>query len=1026
MQTDDSTFWQQNRDIFANIKTTNIPSRVLLDYGYKFADLSIFDGTKLTDDNLANFAVIEQINSTLFSSQVDAPSNGRIPDPQTFYNAWKNNAAPNSLALSGVLYQYEQYGSNAANNLDVQGNQIFDKYVNGVWQNPYETKTCFAMALPVSQLNTLSMKVTLPSDMWVSNMSGQYRSVQADPGDGNGYRSLSPGSTFNVQYSTAGAKEWKFQVILSNGTVLLSHSTITVVAERRAFVDQVLDVTATEAYNNVYATGKISIRYASSDHILRHPLIIVEGFDPGNILTPQNEFGITDIEGAFQADLNNISFSNPLRQQIQNVPYDLVYVDWNNGTDYLERNALLLETIIRTINNMKSGTAKDVVWGMSMGGVIARYALKDMEDKGENHQVQYYISHDAPHLGAHVPMGFQKMADHLRSYWLGTGYLGATIQNYVIPLTGSLSINDGLSLAYQPAAAEMLINHISPWGNSMHAAWQQKLKNKGYPQQCTNYAISNGSQCGISQPFGPAETQMSFSGQANTGWLSDLILYFGLPLLPGTSTVVYSTLASLPGNVVPPGLGLIPGSNQWNADFWVKGDADNSYQQLYHGKISYTKKILWLLPITVTLTQCDYGRSGTYPWETFPGGYYGISGFNGGTYSGGSTAFGSFTGTLSLKNRFSFVPTASALDIGGGNVSLPKSVYQSKYIGAFPPAAPYNTSFAKFVTAYSATSVDLNNQPHILTESRNADWTGKVLQGLSPADNCSFVCPDNSIAGTSSVCAGNPQTFSLTTPAPTGSNVSWSVFPNYASLSPTTGPSTTLTATGNGPVTLTATVTACSGTVSFSKTIQVGAPQASLPNISVSSTPNCYKFSVAVSFGAPPAGTTSNWTVSLASGCTSGCITNGSGAGTAYYILTNGQKIVVSYSATNSCGTSYVDGIYHLSVTGTCPNTHAVLVYDGPAPRMMYNGEQVVTPEGDVLVYPNPAKTDWNVSFMNQDITDADMKMYDLFGKTIYSNHVSNARMQDLKIPNSTLSPGTYILKVNANTNTYQYKLIKE
>ncbi len=40
-----------------------------------------------------------------------------------------------------------------------------------------------------------------------------------------------------------------------------------------------------------------------------------------------------------------------------------------------------------------------------MGGVIARYALRKMEDAGMEHQVSLYISHDSPHLGANVPLG---------------------------------------------------------------------------------------------------------------------------------------------------------------------------------------------------------------------------------------------------------------------------------------------------------------------------------------------------------------------------------------------------------------------------------------------------------------------------------------------------------------------------------------------------------------------------------------------------------------------------------------------
>ena len=41
--------------------------------------------------------------------------------------------------------------------------------------------------------------------------------------------------------------------------------------------------------------------------------------------------------------------------------------------------------------------------GHSMGGLVARYALKTMENKSEKHNVGTYVSYDSPHLGANVP-----------------------------------------------------------------------------------------------------------------------------------------------------------------------------------------------------------------------------------------------------------------------------------------------------------------------------------------------------------------------------------------------------------------------------------------------------------------------------------------------------------------------------------------------------------------------------------------------------------------------------------------------
>ena len=98
--------------------------------------------------------------------------------------------------------------------------------------------------------------------------------------------------------------------------------------------------------------------------------------------------------------------------------YDIIYVDWLNGVDDMRRNAELLETVIEWANTQKTdngSTEKNVVLGQSMGGVIARYALREMELENVDHETRLYISHDAPHQGANVPYGLQFMARHARN-----------------------------------------------------------------------------------------------------------------------------------------------------------------------------------------------------------------------------------------------------------------------------------------------------------------------------------------------------------------------------------------------------------------------------------------------------------------------------------------------------------------------------------------------------------------------------------------------------------------------------------
>ena len=73
---------------------------------------------------------------------------------------------------------------------------------------------------------------------------------------------------------------------------------------------------------------------------------------------------------------------------------------------------MVLVKLITFINQNKSTNAEPTkVIGFSMGGVIARYALRYMELNNLTHDVDLYASVDAPHQGATVPRGAQEMID---------------------------------------------------------------------------------------------------------------------------------------------------------------------------------------------------------------------------------------------------------------------------------------------------------------------------------------------------------------------------------------------------------------------------------------------------------------------------------------------------------------------------------------------------------------------------------------------------------------------------------------
>jgi hypothetical protein len=67
---------------------------------------------------------------------------------------------------------------------------------------------------------------------------------------------------------------------------------------------ETIPFTATQTYLGGTAQGWITIDYANADRVLRRPLIVAEGFDPGHITHPERWWGSQNI-GDFITDLTN-------------------------------------------------------------------------------------------------------------------------------------------------------------------------------------------------------------------------------------------------------------------------------------------------------------------------------------------------------------------------------------------------------------------------------------------------------------------------------------------------------------------------------------------------------------------------------------------------------------------------------------------------------------------------------------------------------------------------------------------------
>jgi Secretion system C-terminal sorting domain len=804
----DNNYRNYVNNVFGALETNRVPTGLLADYGFDFTDPKFYNGVVLVDSTLIEQGIYSDLYKTIFTSRFNNNS-GTMRHPSIQDSLCYTARQKEVITLSGLLFKYNAIDPNAQANGKMQtvNGQLRDKYVNGVWQNPYQEFTTVAISPSTIMYNRTYCSVKLPAGIFMSNMLSQVSNIQFDANDGLGYRNIAFDVPLNLNYADTGWKHWMFRINLTNGQQLYSHSKIHFSNisnatgsgsnnANRGVIDQEAVITATEQFNGVFGVAEIIISYRNqNDLVLRRPLIVAEGLDPGHITSPEEDEG----DNTFNGFINTVANSNSVALQnlisgnpfIPNAPseYDIIYINWRNGTDWLQRNALVLEEVIRWVNANKqplNGVMQpNVVLGSSMGGVIARMALGRMDRAGgfAAHQTSLYVSLDAPHQGANVPLGYQAAARHATKMYVSTGGLAATIEIIQL-LRDRQSPLLTLLLADQPAARQLLTNRIDLFynpANGTNQQFMQELRTQwAYPVNIRNIAISNGSECAIDQQFAAGSSLLYHYRSTKTRFLGDLIFM---------AAGVGLNALNFPPNVTIPL--IIPGSNKFELTLDIKSLANNGGNQVYYGNIKLTKKVLWLVPVSINIANKAYNApTGLLPLDTYPGGFYTVTLANQPGAASQDWMF-VYNNSFFVQRRFSFIPTTSALDIGQGNTQLTSNDYLRKYIGGTPPVAPLNSPFANFSTGFNpdgrqwiftnSTFTGLNNEPHEWFFIRSANWLAEELNNnLNVRTNCEAFCANGTIIGNTTICTSQ----TLTAPFGNGVTYNWSVNSTNVILTP--------------------------------------------------------------------------------------------------------------------------------------------------------------------------------------------------------------------------------------------------
>ncbi|HRP57761.1 T9SS type A sorting domain-containing protein [Agriterribacter sp.] len=744
------------------------------------------------------------------------------------------------------------------------------------------------------------------------------------------------------------------------------------------------------------------------DNVFDKPIIVIEGFDPDGELTTE--------------ELKNRFRGNNFMSTMRAYGYDFVFVDFTVTTTYIENNAKVLEEVINWVNQHKTGNYKSTVIGFSMGGLIARWCLKDMEDRSLTHNVENFFSYDAPHQGANIPLGMQYI---FREMVRDMPYLRFN--------SSLLKLND----AFKSAAARQMLVTYGDYNNSafnwfpilytlnpIRAAFAERLKDKGYPQQTHNYGIAlgrgdntastknagNGLQFTPSSPFGPQS--LLFAGS------------------------VSFLLVNL------------------EAEGYAVPENSNKSSIAYYSFLGLTfRKIFGILPVSaVTLRVRRFDYTGQYPYDDRQGSFDQTQ-----TQFAYSWISGAgMPATTEGHDGHNFVATASALDLQNQTYNSANNWQSSNMFFDIddqiqnkgqvngntlitPSLSPFeavmtSTSDCGSLTGGCSADPYWDENENWVYPSSNNHWnnyhnTSITYQVARFIERNILKAQPVDCAGQNGLCGATPTVSGPEVICTNGqyqlnnlpNNVTISWESQNGKLDITGGQGTlliTVNKTGTGEDIIKVTLTnACGASVSINKSVTVGTP--SPAGIGAGRWGSSCYYDAVVTLSAP--GTTVDFSfdnVSWFAGIQSGnTFRSGQGG------LLGPMNQMVYARAVNTCGTSAVAS-RNLRIL---PPPPGCLMYLVPPQSSRITRSQLAeakTATGEsISVYPNPAGSKLTV-VIPWTSDNAFIDIYDAAGKRIHAERLKNG-INDLNI--ASYSAGLYLVKISeAGTVTKSVKIIKQ
>lgn len=1020
--------------IFQYIDKSQIPTGYLKEYGSEMLPMHYYNGMLTDSNSVDGLDIFRTVYADLYTAKLPAQSinpNARITLPRILPPLPQVNDRIDTVRLgtiSSVVLLLGQYASLKPTALDenlftISNEQLYD--VAGRPSSPYLANTVFAAAA-IGQRYTNTVSLRYDTSLYFSNTNLSVASLSIDFLDGNGYQTITTTGISKTYADSSGYKPVIFKVLMNSGDTLYCHGSIPVrvtVSNLARYIDTdpyareipISTLTANSgAYNNVQ--DKLQIRYASNNptrslpaaqRLVRKPLIYVEKYDAA---------GDYDIYNLISRNLNNkgewvtlaTDLTNPydfMNDLDELAGYDLIFVNYNTLRS-IPDNALMLQQVIEWANGQKAqavSTEKNVVLGVSAGGLVARYCLANMtKNIGYNStDTRLLITHDSPHQGANIPMALQYfLYDLAYTQVLGVKVIDtkeeleqaiavnaapATVQllraratHYQVPVQGPLGT----------FYVDMVGTEINSFLAGAASPYQQMVNLPAAQRPYKFVATAQGSQCGIPVING---SNVTIAGQD--------ALFTKLRFTPiwiGKKYWLNTTLKSLPA-------------------------AGNARIEDY--KMTARISIFGIGFGWETVGEAHRDNPSNFnDWDGVPGSTSSIASQTKGALTTGvipiygqaplPEPFIIVDGGLSMtiyKDLFSFVSTTSALDATPGISPYTPFPFGSTNTG--------NTSTDSYTAHRKLAGSSVYNINHTEYTAGNAQYIfNEMQQGLPLPITCEDACSNYIFTGPDVFCT----TATYTIPGlPANTSVTWSISPPGSVSTVINGSSITLTIITNGPIVLTASLNnSCfvNNPITITKNIIAGKPYATgvgytvdgqvYPMLAVypGSSPN----EICLFKTVYPLITFGNATSVLWSRTASATNIPWDNYNHSFYFFSPGQWLNLTATGTNSCGSTPIYGNFQgkdCTVGGGDPCAKGYRISPNPA------NSGYITVESSLIPPPCSGITGSGATQRKSDFTVSDVRIYDISG-TLRKLKKAN-KAAKLTLDTQGLLPGSYRVHIS-------------